>query len=66
MVLLAFYFLFLTFFSVIGGLIGYLVEAYYPGSGNMVMVTIFMIALWGAWVLSVRITDRFWPEQPTA
>ena len=32
----------------------------------MVTVAVFMIALWGAWMLSVRITDRFWPEPPAA
>jgi uncharacterized membrane protein YfcA len=66
MILFGFYFLFLTVFTVAGALVGYLVDARYPGSGSMVTVAVFMIALWGAWVLSVRITDRFWPEPPAA
>jgi hypothetical protein len=31
-----------------------------------VTVAIFMIALWAAWSISVRLTERFWPERPTA
>jgi hypothetical protein len=31
-----------------------------------VTVAVFMIALWGAWTLSVRIAERFWPEPPAA
>jgi hypothetical protein len=66
MILFLLYFVFLTAFSVLGGLVGYVVDGRYPGSGSMVTVAIFMIALWGAWTLSVRITERYWPERPTA
>ena len=66
MVLFVCYFVLLTVFSVLGGLLGYMVDGRYPGSGSMVTVAVFMIALWGAWMLSVRITDRFWPEPPAA
>jgi hypothetical protein len=62
MMLFVFYFVFLTIFSVIGGIIGYLVEPSYPGSGSLITVAIFMIALWGAWTLSVRLVDHYWPE----
>jgi hypothetical protein len=66
MILFIVYFVLLTVFSVLGGLVGYMVDGRYPGSGSMVTVAVFMIALWGAWTLSVRITDRFWPEPPAA
>jgi hypothetical protein len=65
MILLGFYLLFLTVITVIGCLIGYLVDASFPGSGTLVGVGIFMAAVWVAWVLSVRVTERYWPEQPT-
>ena len=66
MILFLLYFVFLTAFSVAGGLIGYAVDGRYPGSGSMVTVAIFMIALWGAWTISVRITERYWPQPPAA
>ena len=66
MILFVLYFAFLTAFSVLGGLIGYAADARYPGSGSLVTVAIFMIALWGAWTLSVRIAERYWPDQPAA
>ena len=66
MILFLLYFAFLTAFSVLGGLVGYVADARYPGSGSLVTVAIFMIALWGAWTLSVRITERYWPDQPAA
>jgi uncharacterized membrane protein (DUF4010 family) len=66
MILFLLYFVFLTIFSVLGGLVGYAADARYPGSGSMVTVAIFMIALWGAWIISVRLTERYWPDRPTA
>ena len=51
---------------VLGGLVGYVVDGRYPGPGSLVTVAVFMIALWGAWILSVRITERYWPEPPAA
>jgi hypothetical protein len=66
MLLFGFYFLFLTIMSVIGFFIGLAAEQSYPGSGNIVTVAVFMIALWAAWTLSVRIVDRYWPDQPAA
>ena len=66
MILFVLYFAFLTAFSVLGGLVGYVVDDRYPGTGSLVTVAIFMIALWGAWTLSVRIAERFWPEPPAA
>jgi uncharacterized membrane protein (DUF4010 family) len=66
MILFLLYFVFLTIFSVLGGLVGYAADARYPGSGSMVTVAIFMIALWGAWTISVRLTERYWPDRPTA
>jgi hypothetical protein len=65
MILLGFYLLFLTVITIIGCLIGYLVDVSFPGSGTLVGVGIFMAAVWVAWVISVRVTERFWPEQPT-
>jgi len=66
MILFLLYFVFLTIFSVLGGLVGYAADARYPGSGSMVTVAIFMIALWDAWIISVRLTERYWPDRPTA
>jgi hypothetical protein len=66
MILFVLYFAFLTAFSVLGGLVGYVADGRYPGSGSLVTVAIFMIALWGAWIISVRITERYWPEPPAA
>jgi hypothetical protein len=64
MILFLLYFLFLTAFSVLGALVGYVVEGNYPGSGSLVTIAILLIALWGAWTLSVRIAERYWPEPP--
>lgn len=64
MMLFVIYFVLLTIFSVLGGAVGYAVEPFYPGTGSLVTVAIFMIALWAAWTLSVRICDRYFPEQP--
>jgi uncharacterized membrane protein (DUF4010 family) len=66
MILFVLYFAFLTAFSVLGGLVGYVADARYPGTGSLVTVAIFMIALWGAWTISVRLTERYWPEPPAA
>jgi hypothetical protein len=66
MILFLLYFAFLTLFTLIGALIGYLVDGRYPGSGSLVGIGIFMIALWVAWTVSVRITERFWPDQKAA
>jgi hypothetical protein len=66
MAVFGFYFVFLTVFSALGGVFGYAAEGYYQGIGTFVTMTIFMIALWAAWVLSVRIAERLWPGQPSA
>ena len=65
MMIFVLYFVFLTVFTVLGGVVGYVTDQSYPGSGSLVTVAIFMIALWAAWSISVRLTERFWPEQPT-
>ena len=61
-----FYFVFLAAFTIGGTAIGYLVEPRYPGSGTLVTIVIFLIALWAAWAISVRLTEHFWPEPPPA
>ena len=66
MMIFVLYFLFLTVFTLLGGLVGYIADQSYPGGGSLVTVAIFMIALWAAWSISVRLTECFWPERPTA
>ena len=66
MILFLLYFAFLALFTMLGALIGYAVDVRSPGSGSLVAIGIFMIALWVAWTVSVRITERFWPDQPAA
>jgi len=62
MILFAVYFVFLAILSGAGVMIGYESEAYYAGTGNFVVVAIFMVALWAAWVAAVWVCDRFFPE----
>ena len=66
MLLFVFYFVFLTIMSVIGFFLGLAAEQSYPGSGNLITVGVFMVALWAAWSLSVRIIDRYWPDKSAA
>ena len=60
------YVLFLTIFTGIAALVGYLSEQAYPGSGSLVAIAIFLAALWVAWTVSLRVSERFWPAQPSA
>jgi hypothetical protein len=64
MLLFGFYFLFVTIMSVIGFFIGLAAEQSYPGSGNIVTVAVFMIALRAAWTLcaSSTATGRISPQ----
>ena len=66
MLLLGLYLLFLIIFSVLGWIVGGFVEQYYAGSGSIVVVAVFMVALWLGWVLAVKISERYQPEQPKA
>ena len=66
MILMGLYLLFLAIFTGIGALVGYLSEQAYPGSGSLVAIAIFLTALWVAWTVSVRVSERFWPTQPSA
>jgi hypothetical protein len=66
MILFLVYFVFLAILSAAGVAIGYESEAYYAGTGNFVVVAIFMVALWAAWVAAVWVCDRFWPDQQEA
>lgn len=65
MILMGLYLLFLTIFTGIAALVGYLSEQAYPGSGSLVAVAIFLTAVWLAWSVSVRVAERYWPEQPS-
>ncbi len=65
MILMGLYAIFLTIFTGIGVLIGYASERAYPGSGSLVAVALFLIALWFAWTVSLRISDHYWPPQPS-
>ena len=60
------YVLFLAIFTGIGALLGYASEQAYPGTGSLVAVGIFLVAVWVAWTISVRVSERFWPTQPSA
>jgi hypothetical protein len=64
MLLIGLYLLLLTVFSVLGWFVGGFVEQYYAGAGTFVVTAIFMVALWLAWVLAVKISERYQPEQP--
>lgn len=66
MILMGLYVFFLTIFTGIGVLIGYASEQSYPGSGSLVAVAIFLAALWFAWTVSLRISERYWPAQPSS
>ena len=66
MLLLGLYLLFLAAFSVLGWIVGGFVEQYYPGTGSIVVVAVFMLALWVGWVLAVRISERYQRKQPKA
>ena len=65
MILMGLYVLFLTIFTGIAAIVGYLSEQAYPGSGSLVAIGIFLAALWFAWTVSLRVSERFWPEQPS-
>jgi len=66
MAMLGLYVVFVALCGVLSAAIGYLTEQNFPGSGSLVTVVIFSAALWPAWIIAVRVTERFWPEQPTA
>jgi uncharacterized membrane protein len=66
MILLGLYVFFLALFTAIGAAIGYVAEDSWPGSGSLIAVAIFLAAAWFAWVVSVRISERLSPEQPSA
>ena len=66
MILLGLYVFFLAVFTGVAALLGYLAEASYPGSGSLIGITVFLGALWAAWVASLRVSERFWPQQPSA
>ena len=62
MILMGLYVLFLALFTAIGAALGYVAEEHWPGSGSLVAIAIFLCALWVAWVIAVRVSERFWPE----
>jgi hypothetical protein len=66
MIMLGLYLFFLTLFTAIGAVIGYITDQTYPGSGSLIAVAVFLAAAWFAWVASVRISERFWPEPPAS
>jgi uncharacterized membrane protein len=66
MILLGLYVLLLTIFTAMGAAVGYVAEGSWPGSGSLIAVAIFLAAAWFAWVISVRISERYWPDQPAA
>jgi len=66
MLLLGFYTLFLTVLSVLGYFVGLAANTMLPGWGSIVTVMMFMLALWFGWLLAVKVTERYWPEQPEA
>ena len=64
MILLGLYVFFLALFTAMGAAVGYIAEDSWPGSGSLIAVAIFLVAAWCAWVISVRISEQFWPDQP--
>lgn len=66
MLILVLYTIILVVFSFVGTVIGYVANDFYPGSGSFVAVTIFLVACWLAWNVSVVIMDRFWPDREDA
>ena len=66
MIILGLYLFFLTLFTAIGAAVGYIVDESWPGSGSLIAVAAFLAATWFAWVVSVRISERLSPEQPSA
>ena len=66
MAMLILYVVFVAICGVLAAAIGYLTEQSFAGSGSLVTVIIFSVALWPAWIIAVRVTERFWPEQPAS
>jgi hypothetical protein len=66
MLILVLYTIILVLFSVVGTVIGYVANDFYPGSGSFVAVAVFLVACWLAWSVSVAIMDRFWPDPEDA
>lgn len=66
MIILGLYVFFLALFTAIGAALGYVAEESWPGSGSLIAVAVFLAATWVSWVISVRVSERFWPEQPSA
>jgi len=64
--MLGLYVFFLTLFTAIGAVIGYIADESWPGSGSLIAVAVFLAAVWFAWVVSVRVSERFWPEPPAS
>jgi len=65
MIIAGLYVFFLALFTALGAGIGYVAEQRWPGSGTLIAVGIFMAAIWVAWTVTLRVSERFWPEQPT-
>lgn len=65
MIMAGLYVFFLTVFTGAGAALGYLAEQRWPGSGSLIAVGVFLAAVWLAWTVSLRISEHFWPEQPT-
>ena len=66
MAMLELYAVLVALCGVLSAAIGYLTEQAFLGSGSLVTVVAFSVALWPAWIVAVRVSERFWPEQPTA
>ena len=66
MIILGLYLFFLTLFTAIGAAVGYIVDESWPGSGSLIAVAAFLAATWFAWVVSVRIAERYWPQPPAS
>ena len=64
--MLGLYVVFVAVCGVLSAAIGYLTEQSLPDSGSLVTVVVFSLSLWPAWVIAVRLSERFWPEQPAA
>jgi hypothetical protein len=66
MIIAGLYVFFLVLFTAIGIGIGYFADESWPGSGTLIGTGAFLAAVWIAWVVTIRISEHFWPEQPTA
>ena len=64
--MLGLYVVFVALCGFLSVAIGFLAENSFPDSGSLVTVIVFSVALWPAWIVAVRVSERFWPEQPAA